>query len=97
MEPAILEKLEKFTFVLEVWDQISPAKSELFGIVKIPLASFCYSMKTNDEEIFSTNFLADQHCLYPMIVSDDYLKIYSPKVGSNVGELKVTLALGTFS
>jgi len=44
---------------LEVWDAKSPAQEELIGLVKIPLASFCYSMQTTDEKIFSLNFLAD--------------------------------------
>jgi hypothetical protein len=30
-----------------------------------------------------------------MIIADNYLPIYSPKLGNNVGELKLTLALGT--
>lgn len=81
MSPETLEKLERFTFVLELWDAVSPAKEEFLGLVKIPLASFCYSMKTSDEEIFSLNFLADQHCLYPMIIADDYLPVYSPRLG----------------
>jgi hypothetical protein len=59
MNPDTLEKLEKFTFVIEIWDAVSPAQEEFVGLIKIPLASFCYSMKTNDEEIFSLNFLAD--------------------------------------
>jgi hypothetical protein len=53
-----------------VWDAVSPAQEEFVGLVKIPLASFCYSMKTNDDEIFSLNFLADQHCMYPMMIAD---------------------------
>ena len=73
--------------MLEVWDSISPAKEEFIGLVKIPLASFCYSMKTTDDQIFSLNFLADQHCLYPMMVTDGYLPIYSPRLGINIGEL----------
>lgn len=81
--------------MLEVWDSLSPAKEEFIGLVKIPLASFCYSMKTTDDQIFSLNFLADQHCLYPMMVTDGYLPIYSPRLGLNIGELQVTLALGT--
>lgn len=48
MSPETLDKLEKFIFILEVWDAISPTKEELIGIVKVPLASFCYSMKTTD-------------------------------------------------
>jgi len=52
-------------------------------------------MRTNDQEVFSLNFLADQHSLYPMLISDGYLPIYSPRLGNNVGELQLTLALGT--
>lgn len=44
MTPDILEKFEKFSFILEVWDATSPSREELIGIVKIPLSSFCYSM-----------------------------------------------------
>ena len=95
MNPDTLSKLEKFTFVLEVWDHISPAKEEFVGLVKVPLASFCYSMKTQDDQVFSLNFLADQHCLYPMIVADGYLPIYSPRHGQSVGELALTVALGS--
>jgi hypothetical protein len=59
MTPETLERFEKFTFILEVWDAVSPNKEEFVGLVKIPLASFCYSMKTTDEQVFSLNFLAD--------------------------------------
>ena len=59
MNPDTVEKLFKFTFVLEVWEAISPSKEDLIGIVKVPLGSFCHSMKTTDDEIFSLNFLAD--------------------------------------
>ena len=95
MCPDSLEKMEKFVFVLELWDQISPSVQEFIGLVKIPLAPICYSMKTTDDEIYSLNFMADQFCLYPMIISDGYLPIYSPKLGQDVGHLKVTLAMGS--
>lgn len=52
-------------------------------------------MKTTDDEIFSLNFMADQFCLYPMIISDGFLPVYSPKKGQNIGHLKVTLAMGS--
>jgi hypothetical protein len=84
-----------FTFVLEVWDHVQPSREEFIGLVKIPLASFCHSMRTNDDQVFSLNFLADQHCIYPMMISDGPLPIYSPRLGTNVGELNLCLALGT--
>ncbi len=95
MNPDVIEKLEKFTFVLEVWDEVAPSRHDLVGLLKIPLASFCYSMKTTEDDIFSLNFLAEQHNLYPMIITDEFLPIYSPRHGQNVGTLKVSLALGT--
>jgi hypothetical protein len=95
MCPDSLEKMEKFIFVLELWDQISPSVQEFIGLVKVPLAPICYSMKTTDDEIYSLNFMADQFCLYPMIISDGFLPIYSPKLGQDVGHLKVTLAMGS--
>jgi hypothetical protein len=39
--------------------------------------------------------MADQHCLYPMIVTDDYLPVYSPKLGKSIGQLKITVAMGS--
>ena len=95
MTPDVIEKLERFTFVLEVWDEVSPNRHDLVGLVKIPLASFCYSMKTTEEDVFSLNFLAEQHQLYPMIITDEALSIYSPRHGQNVGTMHVMLALGT--
>ena len=95
VNPDTIEKLQNFTFILEVWDHMQPSKEEFIGLVKVPLASFCYSMRTNDDQIFSLNFLADQHCLYPMIISDGTLAIYSPRHGQNIGELTMTLALGS--
>ena len=59
MSPDMIDKLENFTFVIEVWDEISPTRHELVGLVKIPLASFCYSMKTTEEDVFSLNFMAE--------------------------------------
>jgi hypothetical protein len=90
-----MEKLHNFTFVLEVWDNIHSSKEEFIGLVKLPLASFVYSMKTTDSQIYSLNFLADQHCLYPMLIADGAHPIYSPKHGVNVGDLHITLALGS--
>lgn len=95
MTPDVIDKLEKFTFVLEVWDEVSPSRSDLVGLVKYPLASFCYSMRTTEDDIFSLNFLAEQHNTYPMVITDEFLPIYSPRHGKNVGQLKVLLALGT--
>ena len=95
MTPDVIDKLEQFTFVLEVWDEVSPGRHDLVGLVKIPLASFCYSMKTTEDDIFSLNFLAEQHNMYPLIITDDFLPIYSPRHGQNIGNLKVLLALGT--
>ena len=48
MSPDILDRMEKFILVLELWDQISPSVTEFLGIVKIPLAPICFSMKTTD-------------------------------------------------
>ena len=59
MSPDVIDKLEKFTLVLEVWDEVSASKNDLVGLVKYPLASFCYSMRTNADDIFSLNFLLD--------------------------------------
>ncbi len=41
--------MEKFTFVFELWDQVSPASEEFLGLVKVPLAPITFSMKTTDE------------------------------------------------
>jgi len=95
MSPSVIDKLEKFTFILEVWDQVSPGRDDLVGLVKIPLASFCYSLKTTHDDIYSLNFLADQHNMYPMVVNDEAVPIYSPSLGVNVGYLKVMLGLGS--
>jgi hypothetical protein len=95
MCPDTLEKMEKFVMVLELWDQISPSVTEFLGLVKIPLAPICYSMKTTDEEVYSLNFLADQFCMYPMTVCDGFLPIYSPKLGQNIAHLKVSLSIGS--
>ena len=81
MTPITLEKMEKFIFIMELWDQVSPSVSEFLGLVKIPLAPITHSMKTTDSEIYSLNFMADQFCLYPMIISDGFLPVYSPKLG----------------
>lgn len=95
MSPNFIEKLEKFIFILEVWDNVSPERDDLVGLVKIPLASFCYSLRTTEDDIFSLNFLADQHNMYPMVIVDEAMPIYSPLLGQNVGYLKVMLGLGS--
>jgi len=59
MTPINLEKMEKFIFIMELWDQVSPSVSEFLGLVKVPLAPITYSMKTTDSEVFSLNFMAD--------------------------------------
>jgi len=59
MTHTTIEDMEKFVFVLEIWDRINAGKDELVGLVKIPLASFCYSMKTTEDDVFSLNFLAE--------------------------------------
>jgi hypothetical protein len=59
MTPESLEKMEKFIFIFELWDQISPSNELFIGLVKVPLAPITYSMKTTDQEIFSLNFMAD--------------------------------------
>lgn len=33
--------------------------------------------------------------MYPMVVTDELMPIYSPKHGKNIGTLKIMLALGT--
>lgn len=95
MCPDALEKMEKFILVLELWDQISPSVQEFLGIVKIPLAPICYSMKTTDDEVYSLNFMADQFCLYPMTVCDGFLPVYSPQLGQDIAHLKVSLHMGS--
>jgi D-ribose pyranose/furanose isomerase RbsD len=95
MSPESIEKMETFSMVLELWDQISPSVQEFMGIVKIPLAPITNAIKTTDEEIYSLNFLADQFCMYPMTVCDGFLPIYSPKKGQNIAHLKITLAIGS--
>ena len=95
MTPDVIDKLEKFTFVLEVWDEVTPERHDLLGLVKIPLASFCYSLKTTEDDIYSLNTLADWHTKYPMVIADENLPIYSPRYGRDIGSIKVLLALGT--
>ena len=87
--------MEKFTLVFELWDQVSPAQEEFLGFVKVPLAPITYSMQTTDAEVYSLNFLADQFNMYPMMLCDGFLPIYSPKSGCNVGHLKCTVAMGS--
>ncbi len=95
MNPDSMDKLEHYTFIFEVWDQVSPAREDLIGLVRVPFQSFCISMKTTNNHVFSLNFMADQHCLYPMIIADGPLPIWSPKQGKVVGRLNATLALGS--
>ena len=95
MSPSVIDNLERFTYVFEVWDSVSPGRDELIGLVKVPLSSFCYTLKTTQDDIFSLNFLADQHSKYPMVIVDEDLPIYSPKHGLNVGYLKVMMGLGS--
>jgi len=95
MSPTVVDNMERFTYVFEVWDSVSPGKDELVGLVKVPLSSFCYSLRTTEHDIFSLNFLADQHSKYPMVIVDDDLPIYSPKHGLNVGYLKLMMGLGS--
>lgn len=95
MTPSVVDNLERFTYVFEVWDSVSPGRDELIGLVKVPLSSFCYTLKTTQDDIFSLNFLADQHSKYPMVIVDEDLPIYSPKHGLNVGYLKVMMGLGS--
>jgi hypothetical protein len=91
MTHSTIDEMENFSFVLEVWDRINSGRDELVGLVKIPLSSFCYSMRTSEEDIFSLNFLADQHNMYPLCIVDDSLPIYNPRLGCTVGQLKVRL------
>lgn len=95
MAPESVEKMETFVLVLELWDQISPSVKEFLGLVKIPLAPICHTIKTTDEEVYSLNFLADQFCMYPMTVCDGFLPIYSPKLGQEIAHLKVTVSIGS--
>ena len=95
MSPSVIDNLERFTYVFEVWDSVSPGRDELIGLVKVPLSSFCYTLTTTQDDIFSLNFLADQHSKYPMVIVDEDLPIYSPKHGLNVGYLKVMMGLGS--
>jgi hypothetical protein len=95
MSPSVVDNLERFTYVFEVWDSVSPGRDELIGLVKVPLSSFCYTLKTTQDDIFSLNFMADQHSKYPMVIVDEDLPIYSPKHGQNVGYLKVMMGLGS--
>lgn len=95
MSPESVEKMEIFTMIFELWDQISPSVQEFLGIVKVPLNPITNAIKTTDEEIYSLNFLADQFCLYPMTLCDGFLPIYSPRKGQNVAHIKMTLAIGS--
>jgi hypothetical protein len=54
-----LEKMEKYTFVFELWDQVSPEQDQFIGYIKVPLAPIAHAMQTTDEEIYSLNFMAD--------------------------------------
>ena len=47
-------------------------------------------MRTTDEEVYSLNFLADQFNLYPMILCDGYMPVYSPKLGESIGQLNAS-------
>lgn len=97
MTPQFIDKLHSFVFILEVWDNVSPERDELVGLVKVPLASFYNMLKTTEEDIFSLNFLADQHSMYPLFMfqEGESLPIYSPLLGQNVGYLKLTIGLGS--
>jgi len=85
MNPETIDKLASFIFVLEIWDQINPGKDDLVGLVKVPLSSFCHSIRTSQDNVFSLNFMADQHNLYPLCIVDDSVPIYNPRVGQTVG------------
>jgi hypothetical protein len=59
MNKTAIDKLQNFMFIMEIWDHVSPSRQEFIGLVKIPLTSFCISMRTFDDQVLSLNFLAD--------------------------------------
>ena len=39
-----LEKMERYTFVFELWDQVSPETDSFIGYIKVPLAPIAHAM-----------------------------------------------------
>ncbi|OWF51153.1 C2 domain-containing protein 3-like [Mizuhopecten yessoensis] len=87
---SLLERMRNNFMVVEVWDKKTSAENDqLIGIVKLSLHQFYMSFRDNK---ISNALLKSQ---YPVISVDNYLPIVDPMSGSQFGQLKVLLAMGS--
>eukprot|EP00105_Crassostrea_gigas_P001484 XP_011413692.1 PREDICTED: C2 domain-containing protein 3 [Crassostrea gigas] len=87
---SLLERMRNNFMVVEIWDKKTNAENDkLIGIVKLSLHQFYMSFR--DRKI-SSALLKSQ---YPVIAVDNYLPIVDPLTGSQYGQLKVLLAMGS--
>ncbi|XP_071786712.1 C2 domain-containing protein 3-like isoform X1 [Asterias amurensis] len=90
LTPSLLERARNNFMMIEVWDKKTSAENDqLVGIAKLPLHQFYMSFR--DERIAST-LLKSQ---YPVVAVDNYVNIIDPFTGTQFGQLKVLLAMGS--
>ena len=89
----IILSTERNSMVFEVWDKISPERNSLIGLSKVPLGGI-YKRVVQGGGGFSPNLLLNG--IYPHFLLDGGVPVFSTKVGGSVGNVNITLALGTF-
>ncbi|XP_077984214.1 C2 domain-containing protein 3-like [Glandiceps talaboti] len=87
---SLLERTRSNFMVVEVWDKKTSAENDkLVGIVKLSIHQFYMSFR--DRKIANT-LLKSQ---FPVVAVDNFVPIVDPFTGSQFGQLKVVLALGS--
>ncbi|XP_072039618.1 C2 domain-containing protein 3-like [Amphiura filiformis] len=88
--PSLLERTRNNVMVIEVWDKKTSAQNDqLVGIAKVSLHQLYMSFR--DRRIAST-LLKSQ---FPVVAVDNYVNITDPFSGTQYGQIKVLLALGS--
>ncbi|KAK3100781.1 hypothetical protein FSP39_025242 [Pinctada imbricata] len=87
---SLLERMRNNFMIVEVWEKKTTAENDkLIGIVKLSLHQFYMSFR--DRKITSA-LLRSQ---YPVISVDNYLPVVDPLSGTQYGQIKVLLAMGS--
>jgi len=92
MNQRVIEMMENFPFMVELWNRNFDQDDELMGTVKLDMTPILESLKISENVI---SIVPISKNLLPLIIHDEFAPVYNYDYNANIAFLYISLGLGT--